>query len=64
MQSDGNLVIHTSSGRGVWMSGASRANRLNATTTSNYGMLQSGAYLHSASSAGLDTQVQSWANSP
>jgi len=28
------------------MSGASRANRLNATTTSNYGMLQSGEYLH------------------
>ena len=49
MQSDGNLVVYTSSGRAVWMSGASRANRLNATTTSNYGMLQAGEYLHSAS---------------
>ena len=49
MQSDGNLVVYTSSGRAVWMSGALRANQLNATTTSNYGMLQSGEYLHSAS---------------
>lgn len=49
MQDDGNAVVYTSSGKAVWASGAANSDRLDKTTTSYYGELDSGQYLHSYS---------------